>query len=151
MDTAWIPIFVLSFAECVAPAGKTVCQEHEFELQFLSQPDCEAALEQLVAAKDALETVIIDKEKTRCVASARQQTVFSSLADAAASMGDSQDWVEPENRSAVPDSRRQSHHARLESLPTCEDTKGAAPCKIGEIIIEEASSEEKLDVWRRDQ
>ena len=36
MDTAWIPIFILTFAECVAPAGKTVCQEQEFQLQFLT-------------------------------------------------------------------------------------------------------------------
>ena len=32
MDTAWIQVFVLTLAECAAPAGKTVCQEREFDL-----------------------------------------------------------------------------------------------------------------------
>ena len=48
MDTAWIQVFVLTLTECVAPAGKTVCQERELELQFLTESDCKAALEQLV-------------------------------------------------------------------------------------------------------
>jgi len=49
MDTAWIQVFVLTLSECVAPAGKTVCHEHEFELQFLTRADCEVALQQLVS------------------------------------------------------------------------------------------------------
>jgi hypothetical protein len=40
MDTAWIQVFVLTLSECVAPAGKTVCQEQSFELQFLTEADC---------------------------------------------------------------------------------------------------------------
>ena len=151
MDTAWIPIFVLTFAECVAPAGKTVCQEREFELQFLSQANCEVALEQLVAAKDTQDNVIIDKERTRCAASARQQPVFSSYAEVAASIDESQPWVEPDRAAPAADARGESHNARLDSLPTCDDAKGVAPCKIGEIIIEEASTSEKSEVWRRDR
>ena len=54
MDTAWIQVFVLTLTECVAPAGKTVCQERELELQFLTESDCKAALEQLVQAADCL-------------------------------------------------------------------------------------------------
>ena len=150
MDTAWIPIFVLTFAECTAPSGKTVCQEHEFELQFLSQSSCEQALEQLVAARDALDNVIVDRERSRCVATATRQTVYSSLAEVSASLDESQVWQEPESGAASPDSRRASHQARLDSLPTCEDSKGVAPCKIGEIIIEGASAPKKTDVWRRD-
>lgn len=151
MDTAWIPIFVLTFAECVAPEGKTVCQEHAFEMEFLTQSNCEAALEQLVAAKDAMHNVIIDKEKTRCVASARRQPVYSSLADVAATMDESQPWMEPARGTAAADATRESHQARLASLKTCEESKGVAPCKIGEIIIEEASTSKQSDVWRRDQ
>ena len=37
MDTAWIQVFVLTLSECVAPAGKAVCQEREFDLQFLTK------------------------------------------------------------------------------------------------------------------
>lgn len=76
MDVAWVQVFVLTLAECIAPAGKTVCQEHEFELMFLSQSDCEVALEQLVTLKDAAENVIVDKSKSGCAPSARQQSVF---------------------------------------------------------------------------
>ena len=151
MDTAWIPIFILTFAECVAPAGKTVCQESEFELEFLSRASCEATLVQLVAAKDTLDNVIIDKEKTRCSATARQQPVYSSYAEVVASIDDSQPFVEPERATPAADARRQSHQARLENLPTCDESKGVAPCKIGEIIIEEASTSKKTEVWRRDR
>ena len=50
MDTAWIQVFVLTMSECVAPAGKTVCQEQDVELQFLTQADCQAATEGLLNA-----------------------------------------------------------------------------------------------------
>ena len=152
MDTAWIPVFVLTFAECVAPSGKTVCQESEFELEFLSKASCEAALVQLVAAKDTLDTVIVDKEKTRCVASARRQAVFASLSDVTRTLDESETWVEPEAEAPLADVRQDSHKARLESMPTCEASKGVAPCKIGEIIIEEAeSTSSKTEIWRRER
>lgn len=149
MDTAWIPIFVLTFAECVAPTGKTVCQEHEFELQFLTEADCRQALEQLVAVKDASETIIVNKEKTRCAPSARQQQVYSSLSEII--IDEDSDWIPPATGEPVTDTMRVTHQSRLESLPSCEDSKGVAPCKIGEIIIEEAEAPKKVEVWRRDK
>lgn len=151
MDTAWIPIFILSFAECVAPAGKTVCQEQEFELQFLTQADCEQALEQLIAVKDASESIIVDKKKSRCAPSARQHVVFSSLADISTAVADEAAWIAPESGAPVNDSTRKAHQQRLESLPSCEEAEGVAPCKIGEIIIEEAEAPRKVEVWRREQ
>ena len=48
MDTGWVQVFVLTLAECVAPAGKSVCQQNQFELTFLNRADCEFALEQLI-------------------------------------------------------------------------------------------------------
>ena len=60
METAWIQVFILSISECVAPAGKTVCQEQQFELEFLTRSDCEVALEQFIALKDESERVIVD-------------------------------------------------------------------------------------------
>jgi hypothetical protein len=63
MDTAWIQVFVLTLSECVAPAGKTVCQEQSFELQFLTEADCNYALQQLVSLKQESESVIIDPAK----------------------------------------------------------------------------------------
>jgi len=150
MDTAWIPIFVLSFAECVAPAGKTVCQEHEFELQFLTQADCEAALEQLIDVKDASETIIVDKKKSRCAPSARQHAVYANLADVSAAVADEEAWIAPDAQAPVTDSMKKAHQERLASLPSCEDSKGVAPCKIGEIIIEEAEAPKQVEVWQRE-
>lgn len=151
MDTAWIPIFILSFAECVAPAGKTVCQEQEFELQFLTQADCEQALEQLITARDASETIIVDKQKSRCAASARQHEVYANLAEVSAAAADSEAWVAPQAQSRAADSTKQAHQERLANLKSCDEADGVAPCKIGEIIIEEAQAPKKVEVWRRDE
>ena len=72
MDPAWIQVFVLTLAECVAPAGKTVCQEREFDLQFLTRADCEFALEQLVSLKDDSASVIIYRDKSSCAPSRKE-------------------------------------------------------------------------------
>lgn len=150
MDTAWIQIFVLTLTECVAPAGKTVCQEQEFELQFLTQSECEFALDQLVTLKDASDSVIVEKSKSSCVPSARQNKVFASLPEVTESVRDKQAWRAPDVQEAAPESTRKSHTTRLESLATCEESEGVAPCKIGEIIIEDATEGEPVEVWRRD-
>ncbi len=151
MDIAWIPIFVLTLIECVAPAGKTVCQEQKFELQFVSQSDCEFALQQLVTLKDASETVIVDKSKSTCAPSARQHSTFASATEVAESVSDKQRWMSPDVEEPAPESTGKLHQARLESLVTCEKSKGVAPCKIGEIIIEDATENDSVEVWRRNQ
>jgi len=151
MDPAWIQVFVLTLAECIAPAGKTVCQENEFELMFLSQSDCEIALEQFVMLKDASENVIVDKSKSGCAPSARQRSVFSSPAKVAESLQDKSDWRPPDSQAPPTESTRKQHQARLESLATCEESKGVAPCKVGEIIIEDATVGEPVEVWRSDR
>lgn len=151
MDTAWIPIFVLTVAECVAPAGKTVCQEQEVDLQFLTEADCNQALQQLVAIKDASTTVIVDTDKTRCAPSARQVTVYETLADIDPQIVNDAAWITPDIAETKPSSTRVAHQSRLESLPTCEASKGVAPCKIGEIIIEEAEAPKQVEVWRREK
>jgi hypothetical protein len=150
MDTGWIQVFVLTLAECVAPAGKTVCQQQEFELTFLTQADCQTALEQLVSLKDAAENIIVDKTNTRCEATARQQAVFANVAGVADSAGADVDWrapTRPEKSLASVDANYQS---RLAQLKSCEETKDVAPCKIGEIIVEKAVSGEPVEVWRQD-
>ncbi|MEL7185275.1 MAG: hypothetical protein AAFN50_02425 [Pseudomonadota bacterium] len=146
MDTAWIQVFVLTFAECVAPAGKTVCQQQQFELEFLTRRDCEYALEQLVTMKDALDNVIVDHGKSGCAVSAREAGTFAS-ADAI-QQANADNWHAPANV----DQRRvvvnEAHQQRLADLKPCSDTNGAAPCKIGQIIVEEATGD-SVEVWRR--
>ncbi len=151
MDTAWIQIFVLTLVECVAPTGKTVCQEQEFELQFVTQSDCEFALEQLITLKDASESVIVEKGESSCAPSARQHPVFASVSEVAEAVEDKQGWRAPDIQEPAPESTRKLHQARLESLMTCEESKGAKPCKIGDIIIEDETDEESVEVWRRGQ
>ncbi len=150
MDTGWIPVFVLTVAECVAPAGKTVCQEQEVELQFLTEAECTQALEHIVAVKDASKTIIVDKQKTHCAPSAKQVAVYESLADFDPSLVDDTAWIAPETTTAAVSTTRKAHQQRLDSLPSCDESNGVAPCKIGEIIIEEAEAPKQIPVWRRD-
>lgn len=147
MDTGWIQVFVLTLSECIAPAGKTVCQEREFEMQFVERAACELAMEQMIWLADGASDVIINREKTRCTASAAQRPVFSSAEDVQANNVAVADWRPPEQGSKVDDFIQKSHKERLASLQTCEEANGVAPCKVGEIIIEEAA-EQRADVWR---
>jgi hypothetical protein len=149
MDTGWIQVFVLTLAECVAPAGKTACQESQFELQFLTQTDCEFALEQLLELKSNAENVIVDQQRSGCATTAREREVFSSLNAATNALSDQNGWRAPDVDTSEPSRAALSHKERLASLQTCEQTGGLAPCKIGEIIIEGAA--EQVDVWQRVQ
>lgn len=149
MDAAWIQVFVLTISECVAPAGKTVCQESEFELQFLTRADCEVALEQLVSLKEHADDVIVHAERSGCTATARRQPVFVSVdAINAANQGDA-DWQPPEVSASGPGPERLAHEQRLANMKTCDETRGIAPCKIGDIIVEGATTR-TVEVWRRD-
>lgn len=149
MATAWIKIFILTFAECVAPAGKTVCQEQQFELQFLSQADCEYALEQLIAMKDEADHVIVNRQKSGCAPSAVESDTFASLEAINEAYKDTAGWRVP----GAGDVRRavvnKDHRERLADLKSCEDTGGAVPCKIGDIIVEEATGD-SVEVWKQD-
>ena len=149
MDTAWIQVFVLTLSECVAPSGKTVCQEQSFELQFLTRADCEYALQQLVTLKQESASVIIDPARASCAPTARQQPVFASLEAIEAANRDTANWRAPKGSDAVPGVAQASHQERLASLPECGGEGVQAPCKVGEIIIE-AGDVEPVEVWRRD-
>lgn len=149
MDTGWVQVFILTIAECVAPAGKSVCQESQFELQFLTQNDCEFALGQLLDLKTRSENVIVDEKRSGCAPSAKQSEVFMDLASANAALAGLEGWRAPESDSGKPGKSTQHHEERLAKLKSCEDTNGLAPCKMGDIIIEGAA--QQVDVWRRDQ
>lgn len=150
MDIAWIQVFVLTIAECVAPAGKTVCQEQELEMLFLNENDCKVALEQLVSLKSQSESVIVDADRSRCVPSARQKEVFASLDEIDQLFGDMKGWKAPAMDQSEPDFTQASHKERLAGLKTCEESDGVTPCKIGEIVIEGAATGRPVEIWRRD-
>ncbi len=149
METAWIKVFVLVLSECVAPAGKTVCQDQQIEMQFLSRAECEVALEQLVSLKDQFRNVIVNRQQSSCTASAREQDVFASLEDAKSAASDDAGWREPQDGEPQMVASSVSHQSRVEELTSCEDSLGLAPCKMGDIIIEAATGR-PVDVWRSD-
>jgi len=149
METAWIKVFVLILSECVAPAGKTVCQDHEIEMQFLSRAECEVALEQFIALKDQFENVIVNRQRSSCTVSARQQDVYASLDEAKSAASDDAGWREPQEGEVQMAASNVSHQGRVEKLLSCEESLGLAPCKIGDIIVEAATGK-PVDVWRSD-
>lgn len=150
MDTSWIQIFILTLAECVAPAGKTVCQEQQFELQFLNEADCRYALEQLIAMKDEADHVIVNHRKSGCAPSAIESDSFASLDAINEAYKDLSGWRVPGEDDARAVIVNKDHSERLATMKSCEETDGAAPCKIGEIIVEEAIGD-SIEVWTQDQ
>lgn len=156
MDTAWIQVFVLTLSECVAPSGKTICQEQETQYVFFERRDCEAVLNDLVTAKKNDETVIVNPDRSRCLPSARQRPVYASLEEANQQLADIEGWgvippgqEEPEDRQQA-DSSRMAYLDRLESLPECDAGRSVTPCKVGQIIVESPSEEEQVEIWRKD-
>ena len=147
MDTAWIQVFVLTLSECVAPAGKTICQEQAFELEFLTRSDCEVALEQLLTLKAASDNVIVNPERSACAPAARERPVFASVDDLKGSASDGAALRVLDDGTAEPSATLVAHQERLAGLQTCEETKGVAPCKVGEIIMEGAS-ESETEIWQ---
>lgn len=149
MATAWIQVFILTFAECVAPAGKTVCQEQQFELQFLTQADCEYALEQLIAMKDEADHVIVNRQKSGCAPTAAESASYASLDDINAAHGNTPGWRVPGENDVRRAAVSKDHSERLEQLMSCEETSNVMPCKIGDIIVEDATGD-SVEVWKQD-
>lgn len=146
MDPVWIKVFVLTLSECVAPAGKTVCQEQQIQMQFLAEAECEAALVQLIALKDQFDNTIVNRPKSGCTASARQTETYASLDEAKAASNADQ-WHDPDAEtesaaSAIP------HSERLKELVSCEESLGLAPCKSGDIIVEAANTGTPVEIWQ---
>lgn len=150
MDTTWIQVIVLTLSECVAPAGKTVCQEQEFELQFLTMEDCQTALEQLVTLKHGAENVIVNADRSECAPSARKVQSFASRSAINQALSGTPGYRPPTAADAEPDMITVSHAERLQNVKTCEETGGVAPCRMGDIILEGADIR-SVEVWRRDQ
>lgn len=149
MATAWIQVFILTLAECVAPAGKTVCQEQQFELQFLTRDDCEYALLQLITMKDQSDYVIVNRQKSGCAPTAVESESFATLDAINEANKETAGWRVPGEN----DVRRRvvdmDHNERLKDLMSCEETDFVVPCKIGDIIVEDASGN-SVEVWKRD-
>lgn len=158
MDTAWIEVFVLTLSECVAPAGKTVCQEQQVQYQFFDRQECESVLQQLVDYSASSDNVIVNEQQSHCLPTAKEQRVFQSLDEANEQLADLQGWgrLQPLGEARQPlqtGDMDPEYRQRLQSLPECDDQNRSPPCKVGPIIVESAPDDEteELEVWRRDQ
>lgn len=148
MATAWVKVVVLTLTECVAPEGKTVCQEREIQHHFVEQAQCEAVLTELIEYRASREDVIVDAGKSSCLPTLKNVQVFSSEADANKVLSETEGWgvlpVEPAKKDFI----QVRHDERLSSLPECDDDTANVPCKMGEIIIEGATAK-KTEIWRQ--
>jgi len=149
METGWIQVFVLLLSECVAPEGKTVCQEQQTRMEFINKADCELALEQIIGYRDSAENVIVNREKSSCLPTAKKQQVYRTMEEARAALSEVEGYGEIPIAGEPLDFTQKAHLERLESTPACSDVGGVTPCKIGQIIVEGAT-EKKTDVWRRE-
>jgi hypothetical protein len=157
MDTGWIQVFVLTLAECVAPAGKTVCQEQQVQYQFVDREQCETVLQRLVDYSAGSENVIVNERRSSCLPTVVRQPVFASVDEANEQLADTAGWgvldaagETADKGDAQKEPRTEAaHQQRLASLPACEDVNRRPPCKVGQIIIE-ADSGQEMEVWRRD-
>jgi len=149
METAWIQIFVLTLTQCIAPAGKMVCQEESVEFQFADQVDCEVALVQMLDVAARVDNVIVKRESSHCRAVTKEVAVFASAEDAGGQFEIADNIEMLADEDPPPDFTQSAHKDRLKNLHNCDEVAGVAPCKIGEIIIEAAQDDVDNQVWRR--
>jgi hypothetical protein len=149
METGWIQVFVLTLTQCIAPAGKMICQEETVEYRFTSEDDCARALVQMVDLAARADNILVDRQKSDCKPGVMESKLFASGDDARSSMSTSAGVVLIDNKAPPPDFMQSEHADRLKETKACEETNGVAPCKIGDIIVEAATESPKSQVWRQ--
>jgi hypothetical protein len=150
MDAAWVKVVVLTLAECVAPEGKTVCQEQDTQYYFFEEDECETVLQQLVTYRSGLDNVIVNSAKSSCLPTIVSRQTFSSSSEADRYLSSSKGWGEIAVDPAPKDFMQAAHDKRLDELPECSASADVAPCKRGQIIIEQSQSEQ-TQVWRQEK
>jgi len=149
METAWIQVFVLTLTQCLAPAGKMVCQEETVEYYFTSADDCDRALVQMVDLAARADNILVDRERSDCKAGVKETRIFASSDDASSSMTGGANAVLIDDEVPPPDFMQSALNERLKDMKACDETDGVAPCKIGDIIVEAATEGPKTPVWRQ--
>lgn len=151
MDTAWIKVVVLTLTECVAPEGKTVCEESVTQYNFVDQAECETVLEHMVEYRARRDNVIVNRSESHCKVSAKFGQVYDSDAevDKVLSTAGSQTVASNAVKTGQKDFQQEAHASRLETTPECDDQQTVRPCKIGEIILEPSVVAEP-ELWTRE-
>lgn len=148
MDIAWIKVVVLTLAECVAPEGKTVCQEQQVQYYFVDEVECQKVLEQLIDYRDGFENVIVNREDSSCLSAAKDLHVFASRSKADEYFEKMGGLGVISEKPAKKDFLQERHDLRLASLHVCDDQNLVTPCRRGEIIIESMMGN-KTEMWRQ--
>lgn len=151
METAWIKIFVLTLTQCIAPAGKMVCQEETVEYRFANEDDCARALVQMIDLAARTDNILVNRQNSNCRPAVRESSVFASNAEAMSSLGKTAGAIVIEETEPPTDFLQSAHDERLQSMRTCDETDGVAPCRIGDIIMEPAAESARSEVWRQEK
>ena len=149
METAWIQVFVLTLSQCIAPTGKMICQEETVQYHFTNQEDCASALVQLLDMAARADNVIVNRDRSSCRPAAKESVVYANADEAQSQLAKSENFVLIDGKKTEPDFAQTAHAERLANTKTCEETGGAAPCKIGEIILEAAAESASGEIWRQ--
>jgi len=149
MESAWIKVFVLTLTQCMAPAGKMVCQMETVQFQFVAEDDCNRALVQMIDIAAGAENVIVSRDNSHCRPAAIEADVFSSVEDANAYFAGTEGWGVLIGDEQPADFTQTAHQDRLKDLHECADVANVAPCRVGEIIIEAAADSRKTEVWQQ--
>jgi len=115
------------------------------------EEDCASALVMMVDLAARAENVLVDRQRSDCKPAATESVVFANADDAKSSLANAENFVLIDSESPRPDFMQAAHDERLSSLKTCEETNGAAPCKIGEIILEAPADSGSAEIWRREK
>jgi hypothetical protein len=151
METAWIQVFVLTLTQCIAPAGKLVCQEETVQYRFTNEADCNNALVVMLELAERADNVLVDRARSDCRPAAAEAVVYADAAGAASSLADAAEAVPIDDEPEAPDFMQMAHEKRLATLATCEETKGVTPCKVGQIILEAPADAGDRDAGRDGQ
>jgi hypothetical protein len=151
METVWIPVFILTLTQCIAPEGKMVCQESVVQYQFLDKNDCEHALKQIVNVASTAENVIVNQDASHCRASATESQAYTSLAEAKAALGNPESLAVLTEESRSVDATQSAHQERLNGLQECDDVAAVPPCKIGQIIVEPSSEAKPAEILQHQE
>jgi len=151
METAWIKVFVMTLTQCIAPAGKMVCQEETVEYVFANEDDCARALVQMVDLAARADNIIVDRQNSDCRPAVRESTVFVSNDEALSSLGPTANAIVINGKEPPDDFLQAAHDERLKKMKTCDETNGVAPCRVGDIIMEPAAESAGPEVWRQQE
>jgi hypothetical protein len=119
---------VLTLTQCIAPAGKMVCQEETIEYHFTSEDDCARALVQMLDLAARADNILVDRQRSDCRPAAMQAMVYADADAARSSLANAEGFVVIDDGTPAPDFRQAAHNERLARLKSCEETKGVAPC-----------------------